>query len=946
MTEADNMTTAIRLVLNMLQAESLPTAGTIRKYADSVYSMLQTLGQSDGIDKERLIRHVESKCSIFVPTSATLEDQRDHLEWLSERRSQIEWNFWNRYRRYLEDVEQLAPQAVQRLNEVTNDIVSRLEDPLRKGAWDRRGMVVGQVQSGKTSNYTGLICKAADAGYRLIVVLAGSHNSLRSQTQRRLDRDFLGFDTQQRMHFDQTNTRIGVGRLPGTVLHIVHSLTNAAENGDFSLKVAGQATLMLGGAEPVLLVVKKNATVLKNLLRWATYIRQELDPGSGRKIVQGVPLLLIDDEADNASINTNIDVDEHGKYDEDLDPTKINGLIRKLLHSFEMKAYVGYTATPFANIFIADEAVSEVYGSDLFPRSFIINLSPPSNYLGPAKVFGLAADQQAGTKATAGLPIIRQVDDYADWMPDKHTKEHVPGSLPGSLRTALRSFILTCAARAARSSARAHNSMLIHVTRFISVQAHVARQVDEELNFLQGRLKYGDGAAPEPLLGELETLWETDYAPTMRSMQTIESLEVQEITWTDVKPLLYAAASKIEIRRINGSVKDTLQYDEHPNGQSVICIGGDKLSRGLTLEGLSVSYYLRASRMYDTLMQMGRWFGYRPGYADLCRLYTTDVLVQWYRDIATADDELRQKFEDMAALDQTPEQYGLGIRNHPDGLMITAAAKMRRGQRVFVSFSESIIETISFYEDKKTTLANLEATEHLIRRLAPSNDARPPDQERHTRIWKQQPGDLVVEFLETYRTHSGARKARTDILKKYIDARMARGELVEWTIALVSSSTAKHCGTIAGLDVGLIERERIQSDSMLTKSRPSNGDYVIRRLVSPTDERIDLTQSEFTSALEKTRVTWQKNPGRSQRKEPPNLPSGLAVRETRPSSRGLLLLYPLDPSYADPPVNDGEIPVIGFAISFPKSSDAEHSAVEYTVNKIYWEEVFGEANDD
>src|SRR5262245_33550148 len=215
---AGPMEMARTLVLNMLRGIEAPTTDQIRENAVLVEAMLSAKGAGPALDVEALVRDVESLCNVWVGSQSALDDEKDHVEWLSERRGQIAWRFWDRYRRLLEDVEHWAPRTVRRLDEISDEILGRLEDPERAGAWDRRGMIVGQVQSGKTSNYIGLICKAADAGYRLIVVLAGMHNSLRSQTQLRLDQGFLGFDTQQRLFFDQSNRRIGVGALPGSKL--------------------------------------------------------------------------------------------------------------------------------------------------------------------------------------------------------------------------------------------------------------------------------------------------------------------------------------------------------------------------------------------------------------------------------------------------------------------------------------------------------------------------------------------------------------------------------------------------------------------------------------------------------------------------------------------------------------------------------------------------------
>src|SRR6266849_4228791 len=334
-TELDE--TIIKIAIHMVCKEDLPTTETIRNAVHNVVKMFHGMNQYadvGDVEEDQLVRKIETLCNVYVPAISTLDDMRDHLEWLSSRRAEIKWRFWERYRQYLEDELRMPPKAVQRLDDVTNQLLSRLENPLRVGSWDRRGMVVGQVQSGKTSNYTALICKAADAGYKLIIVLAGVHNSLRSQTQLRLDEGFLGFDTQQRSLFnlDPDDIRLGVGRLTGKKLYHVHALTNSAERGDFNLTVAKQANVMSGGADPVLLVVKKNASVLNNLLKWSKNILRLSGQGNSKSRVHGVPLLVIDDEADHASINTNPILDENGKPDSEMDPSRINGLIRRLLN--------------------------------------------------------------------------------------------------------------------------------------------------------------------------------------------------------------------------------------------------------------------------------------------------------------------------------------------------------------------------------------------------------------------------------------------------------------------------------------------------------------------------------------------------------------------------------------------------------------------------------------
>jgi hypothetical protein len=916
--ESSDTDIAKRLVMNMLLEVQNPTQDEIRRRVNMVVSMLRSDNPRIDVDQESLVREVESLCNVWVPDASTLDDRKGHVEWLANKKSEIDWRFWDRYRTLLSDVLQLPPDVVRQTDQVTDEILRRLEDPTRPGAWDRRGLVVGQVQSGKTGNYLGLIAKAIDAGYRLIVVLAGMHNSLRSQTQLRMDEAVIGFDTQKRMNYDQTNTRMGVGLLQGFDFYRAHPLTTSSETGDFKLNIAKQANVVPGGAEPVLLVVKKYSSILSNLIKWATLVLQQPDPDSGRAIVRDVPLLVIDDEADNASVNTKKPpANEFGQRMDEEDPTRINGLIRELLNSFEQKAYVGYTATPFANIFIDDQIMSEKFGEELFPRSFIINLRPPSDYMGPARVFGL---QERLPEDASGLPIIREILDHEEWIEDGHKKDWVLGGLPESLREAIHSFVLTIAARVARGQDRVHNSMLVHVTRYTAVQEQVADQIQEELSFLARRLAFGDGASRDQVRDELRQRWIEDFVPTSKAMN--QALP----EWEVIDKFLHRAASRIQVKKINGTAKDALEYFEHKDGLSVIAVGGDKLSRGLTLEGLTVSYYLRASKMYDTLMQMGRWFGYRPGYEDLCRLYTTPELVEWYRDITAASEELREEFDYMVAAGATPEDFGLRVRNHPDGLLITARAKMRNGQKVSISYAGTMPETIDFFSDAENLNHNFEVTENFIQTLQESYK-RDDSEDRDNYVWLDVKGEDVASYLETFRTHPAARKAQSPLLGKYIRSRMRDGELIDWTVALVSNPKAEVMAKISELSVGLIQRSSLHTAKEL-------GRYVIRRIVSPNHEWIDLSPEQRDRALRATRYEYEQDPGRY--KSAPDRPGGLHIRNERRPQRGLLLLYPLDPRRAS---IASDQPIIGWAVSFPGSPRAQ--PIEYVVNNVYWEQEFG-----
>jgi len=912
---------ARQLTQVLLKGEQTPIRQIIQDKVRAVLTMLSSQqGRAVDVNEEKLVRELESLFNTWMGIGTVLDNEEGHIPWLADRNSEINWDFWNRYVRYLEEEKGWAPATTTGLDQLTDSILQRLENPLRSGYWNRRGMVVGQVQSGKTANYTGLICKAVDAGYKLIIVLAGLQNSLRSQTQLRLDEGFLGRDSQVNRAFDRgQNSLMGAGQILTEKLLIAHSATSSAEKGDFNQRVANQNGTIPGGADPVLLVVKKNKSVLTNLLKWALSVRGIVNEESGRRIVRGVPLLVIDDEADNASINTNPPLfDENGNVEEEYDVSAINGLIRKLLHSFDQSAYVGYTATPFANIFIYPDPDKKnpEFGDDLFPRSFIINLPAPSNYVGPARVFGLDTNPAIGLEASEALPIIRSVDDQEAWMPDKHKKDHVPGELPGSLKEAIRAFILCCAARIVRGQENEHNSMLVHVTRFTAVQSEVAKQVQDELTSLQRRLRYGDGNASGKLEEEFEQLWTTDFVPTTSS---IADPELQPVSWEEVKFLLHRAASKIQVKKINGSAKDVLDYWEHKNGLSVIAIGGDKLSRGLTLEGLSVSYYLRASKMYDTLMQMGRWFGYRPGYLDLCRLYTTDELVEWYEHITVASEELRQEFDYMADVGATPDEFGLKVRTHPQGLVITGANKMKTGTNMQLSYAGSLSETPIFYKDEDINQKNFEVTDELLRRLGAYSE----QDKTCNYIWRHVTAEKITNFLTDYKSHPKCRAADTSLLVKYIKAQLPMNELVSWTVILISNNRAKNRCSIAGHEVGLTKRtdvSKFHQEYRLSKSH----------ILSQMDELLDLPgdiQQEIKEIAKRKQIEEKKRS---------STPDGRLIRSKRSARNGLLLLYPLDPKEIN-----SKIPVIGFVVSFPNSETAKK--VEYKVNNVYWQEEFGQS---
>ena len=807
--------TAVKLLQAMLQGEIGTHDITPSLIAEKLDWLLQHGPQfgidSDRIDRQATVDEMVRRFSLWIGYDTMLTSDTGHEAWLVSARKQG-WRYWPRYREWLDA--RLPATVIDGMERSTDTVLGQLEDPLRQGAWDRRGLVVGKVQSGKTGHYIGLVSKAADSGYKIVIVLAGLHNNLRSQTQMRLDEGFLGYETTPRE--DEDIRRIGVGTVDGDPSIQPNFATNRTNSGDFTTKVA--RNLGISPEErPWLFVVKKNKTVLNRLLQWIrNHVADLHDPETGRRVVTKLPLLVIDDEADHASVDTGEQVvDEDGRPDEDHQPTAINRLVRRILHSFAQSAYVGYTATPFANIFIHERGSTREEGPDLFPAAFIVNLAAPSDYVGSARIFG-DRDENATT-----LDLVRTVDDYAGvggsgWMPLRHKNGHAPrylgeDRLPPSLEEAIDAFVLACAARRARGQTGRHSSMLIHVTRYTSVQNEVHRQVESRVRLLRQRLTRRIGV--ERTIASLESLWERDFQRVTRRAVELDlgSVPAGGSRWEAVEPLLPDVVSDIVVKTINGTAKDALDYTEHEKtGLTVIAIGGDKLSRGLTLEGLCVSYFLRASRMYDTLMQMGRWFGYRPGYVDLCRLYTTADLAEWFGHITDAADELREEFDQMAARGGTPRDYGLKVQSHPV-LMVTSRLKMRTARSLMLSFSSTLGETVALYRTRQALERNLTATKELVAVLGdPEVD---PERRRAGQsarwkgfVWSDVPASHVLDFLSEYRTHPLAHRVNSILLSEFIRKMLPHGELTRWTVALIGGGTGEDVDLRDDITVAMLQR--------------------------------------------------------------------------------------------------------------------------------------------
>lgn len=908
------------MVMKRLRKEETVTSEKISIEINALLDAFEAAGLAEEIDRNLLFREISSQVSVWQPDPSVLRDKK-HKNWLPERKTEISWGFWKRYRQYLEEEKNWPSVVTGKLDQVTDATLGDIGNPAQSGAWDRRGMVVGDVQSGKTANYTGLICKAVDAGYKLVIVLAGMTNDLRSQTQSRLDAEFLGFESELGK-FHENGSRIGVGKIEDHGQLIVQPLTYSAHGGDFRSRKGTNSQL---GGNPLLLVVKKNTSVLNRILTWVEG-QGQTNPETGEKVVNGIPLLLLDDEADNASVNTK---------DPEEDPTAINRAIRKILKTFSQSSYIGYTATPFANIFIVppdEDSEKSKYGEDLFPRNFIYYINPPDNYIGATKVFGLSESIDGLAPVDKSLPLIRHAEDAEQYFPAKH-KKHLPvDGLPDTMIEAIRAFVLSCAARRVRGQKNVHNTMLIHVTRFNDVQEKVIGLVGDELVSIQRTLEFNTGPQWKQLLAELKKLWEEDFVKNTSSIIELTGDPlITPIQWSEVSRELTEAALKIQVRGINGLAEGVLDYAEHPKGLNVIAVGGDKLSRGLTLDGLSVSYYTRPAKNYDTLLQMGRWFGYRPGYLDLCRLYTTEEIEGWYQHIAVATEELKREFKLMELSNLTPEDYGLKVRTHANGLSITAANKIRSGKKMQVTFADTLAQTIVFDKNQKAQENNFRHVDEWIAGLGSFSA-----QKKNNYLWDEVEPNQIHDLLAGFKIHPFSRGADPELISKYIEKVNDIGELTSWTVVLISSGTANTRLPIGGHQTGLVERQDVQKDSDLYWLQKAN-------IISPEDQYIDLDSTQRDAALAATVDAWAK--GETRHKVQPTSPSGPFIRRARSPERGLLLIYPLDSSNV---LLDGErftkMPIIGMAMSFPASRN--RTTVEYQVNTKYWLDRYGDDEDD
>lgn len=880
----------IRVMINKeLDGRNLVAPG----YLEEAVPRLGSVFSLSENECSRLVKHLETIYGTSQDDGRLLSRKVD--EWYPKARQSLDYYYWGRLEKYWTRHSILPVEVIRSVDSVTDEIMGFLGNPSDRINWNRRrGLVMGHVQMGKTTNYSALIAKAADAGYRIIVVLAGMTNSLRYQTQVRLDKTFVGrssvSDANHAKIYDVA--RVFVGEIEGYVLK--HPYCGTTQLSDFSTQSGRGVGAHQGNfAVPILFVTKKHPKVLESLTTWL----QGLNNGDK---LDG-PMLLIDDEADNASVNTSKDPKV---------TTTINGNIRQLLATAKQSTYVAYTATPFANIFIDPDSTDKLEREDLFPADFIKSLEPPSNYVGASRLF-----VEGGDLYETCVRVIP--DDYQLLLPIKHKSSDPVTALPESLSDAIREYILCRAIRINAGDPHSHSAMLINVSRFNAVQAQVKSLVDGLLlEIKQGIETWSMGQwQKSAVMNAMKLVWEREYSSE-------DELAPQ---WDKIRMVLVEAIRSITSQLVNMK-GGGINYEAAPaTGLHVIGIGGLALARGLTLEGLTVSYVLRNVGAADTLLQMGRWFGYRPGFENICRIHATSALIGDFSSVCESVEELRGDFERMSRLGKLPIEFGLKVRQSPTGIAITAANKMRSATSISLAedFSTRHLQAYTLFNSNDSNRENFSAVQALYAAMAGDGSTDDFAHAGNALVWKNVRVALITKFLAELDLPQTEFNALEDgglsLVGAYIADR-AKGELKYWDVAIPFKTSGESSNTKFPFEVPggrtLFCRERkggVPDGERLVKISRKNS-------VGFGDDDMGYGESESDFKRRVDELLDSEKQKSDTRKAPSRTWAYATLRE-----RPLLVIHLLDFELAEATVNckfSKIEPVVSVSILFPGTSTA------------------------
>ncbi|MDA9365704.1 Z1 domain-containing protein [Flavobacteriaceae bacterium] len=939
--------------------------------------------------------------------------------WLNEKREEeITWDYSKRYFEYLKKSGR-AEKVVKETKDSSFSILGKMADPRSKTPIYNKGLVVGAVQSGKTGNFNAVINRAIDAGYEIVIVLAGIMEDLRSQTQQRIEKEVIGEGT---IESGEAIGKKGVGyinrfgSLGGSSVIQIKSLTS--ESKDFS-KAVKELDHTLN--DKYVLVCKKNVSVLKNLIIW---LHNSLEEGKDK---HNIPLLIIDDEADNASLNN---MGSKGRNY----ASKTNGHIRAILELFYVKSYLGYTATPFANVlqdrneypendweikykFKGDDIEKQLKRVDnIFPDDFIELLNPPSNYVGAKQIFDTITPIDNQTDENEKIPLVAPaVNDYIENFPSRlyqniegeivgiknirsrsewdenfgfegyldfdsyndyrkktwaaRKEENFPKDLPESLKTAIRCFIISLAIRQTRIPGmlqselyQPHNTMLIHVSRFTFWQNTTKKLVDEYINEIISKINNDKPNSPTSIYAELKKLWYSPYG----FAHIVENIKIylpkgyedefmKPLVFDSLIPVFIDAVKGIEVKAINSLTRDTLEYPKN-SPKKYIAIGGNRLSRGFTLEGLTINYFIRVTNYSDALLQMGRWFGYRLGYLDCCKIFTTQDSLEKFNDTTLCIEELETEFIKMEEQGKTPQNFVLRVKKHPSTLKITRPSILKNAIEVKWSYQDSLVMTTQLKVDKKNMI---NIWDNFKKNIAPKFNIS----NKKDILTYKTTAQEVIDILKN--KPNNFNENEPEYLTKFIDLCNKKGFLNNWTIALKITGSSKLI--LSKEFVGLDKDLGINSEVQLArrsgpKSKNDKDLFLNKKLFRASSKSANIISSNedmsilLTPKLKKEAEknfykfkaaeyqrkdkTLTKNEAEEKAKTHKTIPERY-YREKMNDSEGLLMIYLFDSSYAfnqnftsnkDPELkrefkhyienNDlstliSKIPLVGYAIEFP-----------------------------
>ena len=886
-----NKASSIRGILDIVEKNSiLPTDNLVEKrdkFIEGLKKASPLLPDIDVTSKE-VLDLIDDEYLFQGLTEIVYE--YDYKPWLNEVRSSINFDYYDRYERYLKIKKEWDKPTMASLNRSSDTILDHMCNPKSKNYFTNKGLVLGDIQSGKTANYTALINKALDTGYKLIIVLAGLTDDLRKQTQLRLDKEVLGYETREDASHGKN---IGVATVGGNKKLLVDCLTYNDSKGDF--KGTRSTFALSDNANPILAVVKKQKNVLAHLLDFISkspencYTNEKLD----------IPVLIIDDEADQASPDT--------KNGETIDEASaINKGIRKIIEKCNRCSYVGYTATPFANVFINPT------NNDLFPDNYIVTLPPSKNYSGIDDYFSISDDND--TEVSYDLcTFVKDFDDFFTDAPKKLTATTQVDKLAQSLIDAIINFVLAASIKKSRGIVE-HNSMLINIASVKCPATTLVDLVKEKVSDLYYEYRYED------VENKYRQFWEERIKPISERRLGEDFSD----SWEEIEPHIMKTFQNIfneGIKLLNGDSKDVIDYDVLSAGDWII-VGGNRLSRGLTLEGLIVSYFYRNPKQYDTLLQMGRWFGFRKGWLDLCRVYIDEDIIKSFVDIGIALHELREDIEIMNddENNRTPQQFGLKIRTSPK-LVPTAKNKMRTASKVLISFSGRQSQILSF--DPDNTLYNFELTEQFIHSLSNHivlNNGKV--------IFRDVSSKDLMHYLLNYREaklDSGSVEVINWI--NYIRKRNDNGKLLKWTVVLSSLQGDNNKNNEITIDKFSIIKSLRSDRNAGEKERPKI--FKLRVNTNPTDFRDAFYDIPEMKGVDTFSVTDDR------------------IDKHFTEDNGVISIQITDICYKVPTkfennrqhyktgkvIEDGK-DVVGLTIWFPKSGDND-MAVEYYTNPIW-----------